>query len=156
MKDLYNHYYLGEWNNPAPGALGSVNARAEIKALRLALLFAILDDDRDGTIHERHLIPALEILRYCQESAAVIFKTEPTSYYAKQIYNVLRRAAGDGRGHLSRTELSEELGKNVAKAKFDDAIEELVRGAFISEPFFTSNGLSGRSAKKVQAYKLAA
>jgi hypothetical protein len=53
------------------GMLGTCTARAAAQVLRLSLLYALLDASTD--IRPEHLLAALEVWRYCEESARYIF-----------------------------------------------------------------------------------
>jgi hypothetical protein len=54
-----------------PGLLGSITGRAEAQTMRLACLYTLGDGAR--TVGERHLRAALEVWRYCFDSAAYVF-----------------------------------------------------------------------------------
>lgn len=53
------------------GMFGTCTARAAAQVLRLSLLYALLDASTD--IRPEHLLAALEVWRYCEESARYIF-----------------------------------------------------------------------------------
>ena len=60
-----------ELSREVPGLFGSVIARAEAHAARLAMMFALLDLRRE--IGVPHLQAALAVWRYCEASARYIF-----------------------------------------------------------------------------------
>ena len=100
----------------ASGMFGQVTARAEAQVLRLALIVALLD--RSAEIRLEHLRAALELWRYCSDSAAFIFGQALGDPTADAIVTALRaRAEG-----MSRTELHKHFDGNKTKAELDRAI----------------------------------
>lgn len=53
------------------GLIGAVTSRSEAQTLRLACIYALLDGS--ATIGFRHMAAALEVWKYCEESAEFIF-----------------------------------------------------------------------------------
>ena len=99
-----------------PGLLGQVTARAEAQTLRLAMLYALLD--KSAEIRIEHLRAALELWRYCADSAAYIFGQALGDPTADAIVELLR-ARPEG---VTRTEVSDHFGRNKSKAQIDAAI----------------------------------
>lgn len=89
-----------------PGMLGAVTARAEAQVLRLAMLYAILD--QSVVVRNQHLLAALALWDYCEESARFIFGGRVGNRTADVILAALK-AAPDG---LSRTDLRDLFGRN--------------------------------------------
>jgi hypothetical protein len=99
-----------------PGLLGLVTARAEAQALRLALIYALLD--KSAEIRFEHLRAALELWRYCADSAAYIFGQALGDSTADAIVSLLQtRPEG-----VTRTELTAHFDRNKSKAELDRAI----------------------------------
>jgi hypothetical protein len=88
---------------PRPGVFGMVTSRAEAHAVRLALLYALMD--RSSRIEPAHLQAALALWDYCERSALYIFGDALGDRDAQAILDALR-AAPDG---LTRTEVSREV-----------------------------------------------
>ena len=99
-----------------PGLFGQVTARAEAQTIRLALLYAVLD--KSAEIHLTHLCAALELWRYCEDSAAFIFGASLGNPLADAMIELLR-AHPDG---MTRTEISNHFGRNKTKTALDAAI----------------------------------
>ncbi|MDR3792996.1 MAG: bifunctional DNA primase/polymerase [Terracidiphilus sp.] len=99
-----------------PGLFGQVTARAEAQTIRLALLYAVLD--KSAEIRLEHLNAALELWRYCEDSAAFIFGASLGNPLADAMIELLR-AHPDG---MTRTEISNHFGRNKSKAALDTAI----------------------------------
>ena len=98
-----------------PGLLGSVTSRAEPQVLRLACIYALLDSS--ATVREEHLIAALEIWRYCEDSARFIFGDALGDATGDEIIRVLRQRPQQGmtrndiRDHFKRNKSSAEIGR---------------------------------------------
>ena len=73
-----------------PGMLGAVSSRAEAQVLRLSMLYALLDCS--AVIHVPHLVAALALWDYCEESARWIFGDTLGDPVADTILANLRRA----------------------------------------------------------------
>lgn len=99
-----------------PGLFGQVTARAEAQAIRLALVCALLD--KSAEIRLEHLSAALELWRYCSDSAAFIFGAFFGDPLADAILELLRTHP-EGR---TRTEVNNHFGRNKTKAALDAAI----------------------------------
>jgi hypothetical protein len=99
-----------------PGLFGQVTARAEAQAIRLALVCALLD--KSAEIRLEHLSAALELWRYCSDSAAFIFGASLGDPLADAILEVLR-SHPEG---MTRTEVNNHFGRNKTKAALDAAI----------------------------------
>ena len=82
-----------------PGLLGAMTARAEAQVMRLACLYALLD--RSLVVGRPHLQAALEVWRYCFESASHIFGSSLGDPTADDILRALK-ASPDG---LTRRDL---------------------------------------------------
>jgi light-regulated signal transduction histidine kinase (bacteriophytochrome) len=98
------------------GLFGQVTARAEAQAIRLALVCALLD--KSAEIRLEHLEAALELWRYCLDSAAFIFGHSLGNPLADAILELLR-AHPEG---MTRTEVNNHFGRNKSKAALDAAI----------------------------------
>lgn len=114
-KPLWEQEYsrLSEGN---PGIIGAVTSRSEAYVLRIASIFAILDCS--ATIHEPHLKAALELWRYCRESAFHVFGKKTGNQLADRI----RKIVFKNRDGVSRSELSDKLGRNKKKKEIDEAL----------------------------------
>ena len=89
-----------ELSEGRPGMLGAVTSRSEAQVVRLALVYALLDQSE--VIGVDHLRAALAVWDYCDASARYIFGDALGDPVADTILEALR-AAPDG---LNRTEIS--------------------------------------------------
>jgi hypothetical protein len=87
-----------------PGLLGAMTARAEAQVMRLACLYAL--GDRSTDIKLAHLQAALDVWRYCFDSARYIFGDRLGDPTADEIRRALRVA---GEGGLTRSEILYEV-----------------------------------------------
>jgi hypothetical protein len=90
-----------------PGLLGAVTARAESQAIRLALIYALLDGASE--IDKPHLTAALALWEYCEASAAFIFGGSLGDPVADEIERALQQAGADG---MTRTAIRDLFGRN--------------------------------------------
>jgi hypothetical protein len=89
-----------------PGLFGAVTSRAEAYAVRLSLIYAVLDCAE--FIRTEHLYAALAAWRYCEDSARYIFGESVGDADADAILAGLRAAGPSG---LTRTEVNERIFK---------------------------------------------
>lgn len=101
-----------------PGLEGALTARAEAQVLRLALIYALLD--RSPAIALDQLEAALEVWRYCAESAAYIFGKRSGDPIADEILAELRK-----RGALDRTAIRDLFSKHQNVARLNEALNVL-------------------------------
>ena len=80
-----------ELSEGRPGLVGALTARAEAQVLRLALIYALADCSE--VILRVHLEAALEVSRYCAESASYIFGERLGDPLADEILTALRTKA---------------------------------------------------------------
>jgi Protein of unknown function (DUF3987) len=101
-------------------AFGAITDRAVAQVRRIALVYAALD--RSQEIRPPHLEAALEVWRYCEDSAAYLFADVPANTTDTTILRVLERKGG----WLSRSELS-KLGfkGNAPSSVLDSALNRL-------------------------------
>jgi hypothetical protein len=127
-----------------PGLVGSVTNRAEAQVLRLAGLYAVLDQKH--SIGRRHLEAALAAWCYCEQSAAAIWGTRSGRPLADRIHDMLVDAGAAG---LTRAEISSGLHRKAAKADIDRALDQLKADAKVQSSEDSSTG--GRRAQRWRA-----
>lgn len=115
-RTIWAHVY-GDLSEGMLGLLGAVTSRAEPQVMRLASVFALLDCSR--IIRAEHLMAALEVWRYSEESARFIFGDTLGDGTSDEILRALRsNPAGMTRNeirdhfrrHKSSTEIARALG----------------------------------------------
>jgi hypothetical protein len=127
-----------------PGLLGAITGRAEAQAIRLALIYTLLDGT--GEIEDMHLEAALALWTYCDASARYIFGDLLGDTLADEILRALRNAGANGmtrreiRDHFQRHQGADEIGKALGlllaagKARFTRT--QAKRGPWMTETWF--------------------
>jgi hypothetical protein len=105
-----------ELSRGGTGLLDHVTARAEAQSVRLALLYALLDQAAE--IRLPHLEAGLAVWHYCAASARVIFGDLLGEPAADCIMRALRQVAPAG---LTRTDINNLFGRHLAAVHIDRA-----------------------------------
>ena len=105
-----------------PGLAGAILARGEAIVLRLSALYALLDQRQEVDV--AHLQAALELWAYCERSVDFIFGDAVGDPIADTIYRALTQ-----NGAMSRTQISELLGRHVSADRIAHALQTLVTAA---------------------------
>jgi hypothetical protein len=116
-----------EWSRVYPalsegklGLLGAITARAEAQAVRLAMLYALLDQSVE--IQLVHLRAALAVWCYCEDSARYIFGDSLGDPTADEILRLLR---GAGSERVTRNDLTNHFKRNKSSAELERALAVL-------------------------------
>ena len=104
-----------------PGLVGSLTARAEPQVMRMACLYALLD--QSDVVRVDHLEAALAVWTYADASVRFIFGDALGHPLADRLSRALREHAAG----LTRTEIRDLLGRHGKQADIDDALALLVR-----------------------------
>ena len=105
-----------------PGLFGAVTGRAEAQCLRLALIYALMDERRE--IELPHLLAALAIWERAAASARYIFRDSLGDPIADEILRALRSAGSEG---MTRTAISKLFGKHQTAERIGAALSKLSR-----------------------------
>jgi len=100
-----------------PGLFGDIVGRAEAHAIRLALVYALLDLRR--AIQPAHLKAALAFWKYCEASAKFIFGDALGDPVADELLRTLRQNGPDG---MTRWEISNFFGRNRSSERISQAL----------------------------------
>jgi hypothetical protein len=103
-----------------PGLFGAIVARAEAHVMRLACIYALLDES--ATVRTEHLCAAIAIWDYAEASARHIFGDSTGDPDADTILTGLR-----ANGALDRTDISALFGRNASAARIDRALGLLLQ-----------------------------
>lgn len=117
-----------------PGLLGAMISRAEAQAVRLALLYALLDCS--AAIQKPHLLAAIALWDYCEHSARYIFGDALGYPEADLILEALRRNPPG----LTRTQISALFNRNRSAGQIGQAIAVLVREGRIRSESIETDG----------------
>src|SRR5262249_42603002 len=99
-----------------PGFVGAILGRAEAHVMRLACLYALMDES--SIIRAPHLRAALALSRYCQESVRYIFGQTLGDPVAEKILEALRISAAG----LTRTEIRDLFQRHRRGHEIDSAL----------------------------------
>lgn len=108
--------YLSE---ARPGLLGAMLGRAEAIVMRVACIYALLD--KSAVIRQVHLLAALAVWTYAEQSSRWIFGDRFGDPVADEILRALR-ASPDG---LTRTEISGLFGRHKGGGQIGSALHSL-------------------------------
>jgi hypothetical protein len=124
-----------------PGLFGAVVSRAEAQVVRLATLYAVMDQSYEIT--RGHLLAALALWDYAEQSARYIFGDATGDTEADKILEALQ---GAGQMGMTRTEISNLFNRNRRADQIARALENLLKlGRVRREPV---NDTGGRAAEK--------
>jgi hypothetical protein len=99
-----------------PGLFGAATSRAEAQVVRLAAIYAVMD--QTPTIHRAHLEAALALWRYAEASALYIFGAATGDRVADKIATALEEEP-EG---LTKTDLINLFKRNVSSDRIDQAL----------------------------------
>ena len=112
------------WNSIYPeltkdytGVFGVVTARAEAQAVRLMLIYALLDSA--DQVEPRHLESALAFLQFCTDSTRHIFGESEIDPHANKVLDALKD------GPKSKTELHTLFSNHMSKIQLGQLLDEL-------------------------------
>ena len=104
------------------GLHGAVTARAEAQVTRLALVYCLLDGG--DQIDVPHLLAAIAVWQYCDATAKHVFGASLGDRAADEIMRRLQQAGDDG---LTRTDIRDVFGRNLAADRIGAALDILRR-----------------------------
>ncbi|MGO9908516.1 MAG: hypothetical protein ACLPY3_22780 [Solirubrobacteraceae bacterium] len=117
-RELWHHAYR-QLARPLPGPVGQITARAEAHTIRLALIYALADGQRQ--IRPPHLTAALALQDYAARSAGWALHGATGQPLAEQIHAALRNSPAG----LTRSQISDTLKHNQPAGQLDDALRTL-------------------------------
>jgi hypothetical protein len=117
-RELWHHAYR-QLAHPLPGIIGQITARAEAHTIRLALIYALADGQRQ--ISPPHLTAALALHDYATRSAAWALAGATGQPLAEQIHTALQRSPAG----LTRSQISDKLRHNQPAGHIDSALRAL-------------------------------
>jgi len=135
--------------------LGSMVARAEAQVLRLACIYALLDSST--VIRVEHLIAAVALWEYCEQSARFIFGDALGDPVADEILKALQQC-DEG---MTRTEINHLFGRHKKSNELSRALEFLAESGRITsnkeetdgrpvERFYAKRGLNSHYSPNSQ------
>ncbi len=118
-----------------PGLFGAVIGRAEAQVVRLAALYAVMDESY--TVEQEHLEAALALWDYADASALYIFGDATGDPVSDRIVEALRAAGEEG---MTRTEVSHLFKRHKSAERIDDALLLLLKSERVRREREETNG----------------
>jgi hypothetical protein len=109
-----------ELSGDRPGLLGAILGRAEAQAIRIALIYALLDNTEQ--IDLPHLRAALAVWAFCEDSATQIWGDMLGDDVADTILTALKTS---GLAGVGRTEMSNLFSRHVPSARITMVLHNL-------------------------------
>ena len=117
-QELWERHYV-RLTAETPGILGAVTSRSEVQVLRMAGVYALID--KSDLIRIQHLKAALEVWRYCFDSARLIFGGRSVCGVEDRLLKFLRSSP---RG-LTLTEIATRFSNHSRTEQISDALHSL-------------------------------
>jgi len=133
-KELWYDVYP-ELSEGRPGLVGGLLGRAEAQVMRLACIYAGLDQSR--FITPDHLRAALAVWEYCESGVRYVFGDRTGNTVADRILKELRAISPGG---LTRTEISELLHKHQKTRDIASSLELLEQSGLAYSSKETTSG----------------
>jgi hypothetical protein len=137
-KKLWREKY-GELTADVPGLLGAITSRAEAQTLRLSMLYALLDCST--AIKRCHLRGALEVWRYCEDSARYIFGDA----FGDPVVDLILRSLRKSPKGLTRSRIREIFSRNRSEEEISNALRVLHENSWAR---FEMEDTGGRPAER--------
>jgi hypothetical protein len=116
-----------------PGLFGAIVSRAEAHVMRLACLYALLDES--AVITRTHLEGALALWRYCEASAEFLFGSRLGDPDAERLLAELRRAR-----QLDRTQIRDLFSRNKSADDVNRLLAMLMARGLATKTTETTEG----------------
>jgi hypothetical protein len=126
-EELWKHAYMHELAVERHGLAGNACARAEPHALRLSMLYALLD--RSPAIQPAHVEAALALWRYAEQTAVLVFGDSLGDATADMILAALHAARPEP---LSRTAIRDRFERHRSVTEIDAALARLVTAGHVA------------------------
>ncbi len=137
-RELWAEMY-GPLSEGHAGLFGAVTSRAEAQVMRLAIIYAVLDQSSE--VKPDHLRAGLAVWNYSAASALYLFGDSLGDDTADTLLKELRRVGNEG---LTRTAIRDLFGRNKSGAEIDRALK-VIKGLGLAEP--TQVKTDGRPAE---------
>jgi hypothetical protein len=118
-RELWHHAYIQLAHTTQPGIAGALCARSEAHTIRLALLYALADGERQ--INTEHLQAALALWDYAARSASWALQGATGDPLAEQIHTALQHHPSG----LTRSQISDTLQHNQPADQIQKALDAL-------------------------------
>lgn len=148
---VFTYGARGLWETAYPvltsdrfGQYGAATARAAAQALRLALVFALLDCSE--VVDERHVWAALAVWDYCDRSAVYVYGDRMVERVQDRVLGAIRGQTG----WIARGEVVKLLGNHISGERLAEALKSLGTAGLIER---REEGTGGRPREMYRATK---
>ncbi len=137
-KQIYAEISIDE-----PGSYGAAVSRAEAQVRRIALIYALLD--QSCKVRTAHLLAAVEVWRFCRDSAQFIFGGRVATTLEDRILSALTHT----QGWSTRSEISQALHHHEQAAAISRALHELKERGLVRTKTIKTKGRSAEYWKAI-------
>jgi hypothetical protein len=124
-KELWEEVYA-DLSEGRRGLFGAVTSRAEAYVRRIATVYAVLDLSED--VNVAHLLAALAVWQYCEQSAYQIFGDKTGDRLADELLEALKDAGEEG---MTRNDIHDFFGRNQKSVRIGSVLRDLERQGLI-------------------------
>ena len=125
VRELWEQIYA-DLSEGRPGLFGAVISRAEAYVRRIATVYAVLDLSEHVKV--AHLLAALAVWQYCEQSAYLIFRDRTGDRLTDELLEVLKDVGEDG---MTRSEIHDYFGRNQRSARLGSVLRDLQRAGLV-------------------------
>jgi hypothetical protein len=141
-RELWEEIYA-DLSEGRRGLFGAVTSRAEAYVRRIATIYAVLDLSEDVKV--AHLLAALAVWQYCEQSAYLIFRDRTGDRLADELFEALKDAGEEG---MTRNEIYDHFGRNQKSVRLGAVLRDLARQGLVRMEKEKTDG-PGRPPRKV-------
>jgi len=120
-KELWEEVYA-DLSGGRRGLFGAVISRAEAYVRRIATVYAVLDLSEEVKVE--HLLAALAVWQYCEQSAYLIFGDKTGDRLADELLEALKDAGEEG---MTRNDIHDFFGRNLKSVRIGSVLRDLER-----------------------------
>jgi hypothetical protein len=124
-KELWEEVYA-DISEGKPGLFGAVVSRAEAYVRRIATVYAVLDLSEEVKV--AHLLAALAVWQYCEQSAYLIFGDKTGDKLADELLEALKDAGEEG---MTRNDIHDFFGRNQKSVRIGSVLRDLERQGLV-------------------------
>ncbi|MDO8487052.1 MAG: DUF3987 domain-containing protein, partial [Candidatus Curtissbacteria bacterium] len=112
---------------------GALTSRADANVTRISCIFALLD--QSDVVEPQHLLAALAVWQYVEDSVKYIFQNKTGDYVADRIYEAIQQ-----KGRLTKTDISNLFERNQKASKINDGLLLLETNRLIKKEMQSTDG----------------
>lgn len=117
------------------GLIGALTSRADAIVTRISNIYALAD--QKNIVEPEHLLAALAVWQYIEDSTRYIFQKRTGDWIANRIYKYVLE-----KGKATRTDIRDLFDKHQSREKIDTALEVLLTNNLLSKETIATKGRS--------------